>query len=93
MPVSFNECLDDLQQLQTSTYSSDTESKLEFRGRTAQSFFAIFEHHAVYYIEEIRGNVGYATGSYEECDEKLSDMTAAIDLVYICIVLSACNVS
>jgi len=72
-----------LQQLQTSADSSDTEPQLEFRRRTTQSFFAIFERHAIYYIEEICGDVGYAAGPHEECDEKLSDVTTAIDLVAI----------
>lgn len=83
MLLSFNENVTGLQQLQTSTDSPDSESKLEFRRRTAQSLFAISERHAFHYIEETRGNVGYAPGPYEECDEKLSDMTAAINLVAI----------
>lgn len=83
MLLSFSENVTGSQQLQTSADSPDTESKLKFRRRTTQSFFTIYERHAFHYIEETRGNVGYAPGPYEECDEKLSDMTAAINLVAI----------
>ena len=78
MSVSCSESVTGLQQLQTSTNSSNTESKPQFRGRTTQSLFTIFERHAVNYTDETRGYVEYAAGPYEECDEKLSDMTAAI---------------
>lgn len=89
MPLSCSKNITGLQQLQTSTNTPDTESKPEFRRRTTQSFLAIFERHAFYYIEETRGNVGYASGPYEKCDEKLSDMTAAINLVAILHLYSA----
>jgi len=89
MLSSFSENVTGLQQLQAGTDSPDTESKLEFCRRTTQSLFAISERHAFYHIEETRGNVGYAPGPYEECDEKLSDMTAAINLVAILHLYSA----
>jgi len=78
MSVSCGECVIGLQQLQTSTNGSNTEPKLQFRGRTTQPLFAILECHAVDHIDETRGYVEYAAGPYEECDERLSDMTAAI---------------
>ena len=80
--MSCSENIAGLQPLQASTNSSNTESKLEYHRRTPQSFFAVFECHAVHY-EETRGDVGYAAGHYEECNEKLSDMIAAINLVAI----------
>lgn len=80
MPVSHRT---DLKQLQTSTNSSDTESKLEFRGGTTQSLFSVFERHTVYYIDETCGYVGHAAGSYEECDEKPSEVTSSFNLVAI----------
>lgn len=77
------------QQLQTSTKSSDTKPKPEFRGGATQSLFAILERHAICYIDETRSYVGHVAGPYEECDEELPDMTAAIDLVAILHLYSA----
>lgn len=87
--VSFNENIAGLWQLQTSTNSPNTEPKPQFRRRTTQPFFAIFKCHTFYYVEETCGNVGYAAGSYEERDEKLSDVTAAANLVAILHLCSA----
>ena len=72
-----------LQQLQTSTNGSDTEPQPECGRGAAQSLFAVFERNAICYAGETRGYVGHAAGPYEECDEKLPDMTAAIDLVTV----------
>lgn len=70
-----------LQQLQKGTNSSDTESQFEHRRGTAQSLFAIFEHHTICYVDETRGHAGHAAGPNEERDEKLSDMTVAMNLL------------
>lgn len=80
MQASFSENVPGLQQLQTST-SSDTKSELEFCRRTTEPFFTIFKCRAFHHTEEIHGNVGYAARPHEECHEKLSDMTTAINLV------------
>lgn len=81
-----------LQQLQKSANRSDAESKLKFRRRTTQSILAIFERHAFFRSVEITCHIGHVARSNEECYEKLSDMTPAINLI-ICILLSASTVS
>jgi hypothetical protein len=81
VPSSGSENVAGLQQLQKSPNISDTESKSEFRRRTAQPFFAIFECHTFLHADETRGYVGHAAGPHEERNEKLSDVTAAINLV------------
>lgn len=73
------------QQLQTSTNISDAQPEPEFRGGTTQPFFSILEHHPIRHVDETHGYVGHVAGPYEERDEKLPNMTAAIDLVVICI--------
>ena len=78
-----------LQQLQASTNGSDPESQPQCGRGTTQSLFAVFERHAVCYVGETRGYFRHVAGPYEECDEELSDMTTAIDLVALLHLYSA----
>ena len=80
-PIIASLCIETVtgsRQLQKSANDSDAESKSEFCRRAAQSLLTIFERHASFHADEIHGHVGHATGSYEERDENLSDMTGII---------------